>query len=83
MKLWRSSKCVEEECKPRLHYLKLAANYVLESTPKIWRCTKLVCVEISRCLKLLLQCMDVEARQTVEFLAIKGSCEMGQGGFWA
>lgn len=57
--------------------------YILESTPKIWRCTKLVCVEISRCLKLLLQCMDVEACQMLEFLAIKGSCEMGQGGFWA
>ena len=80
MKLWRSSKCVEEECMPRLHYLKLGANYVFESAPTIWRCTKWVCVEISRCLKLLLQCMDVEACEKLEFLAIKGSCEMSQGG---
>ena len=55
-------------------------NYVFESAPTIWRCTKWVCVEISRCLKLLLQCMDVEACEKLEFLAIKGSCEMSQGG---
>jgi hypothetical protein len=61
VKLWTSSKCVEEECMPRLHHLKLGANYILESTPKIWRCTKLVCVENSRYLKLLLQCMDVKS----------------------
>jgi hypothetical protein len=34
VKLWTSSKCVEEECMPRLHHLKLGANYILESTPK-------------------------------------------------
>lgn len=44
---------------------------------QIWRCTKLVRVQISRCWKLLLQCIDVEACQKLDFLVIQGSCEMG------
>lgn len=68
---------VEEERMPRLQYLAVVGNYVLNSMPGVWRCVELVHVEIIECPKLLLQSMDVKACPKLQHLSIMWSCEMG------